>query len=81
MSKPCVLIYGKLRLSCVLLAYYVPKCQMSSGPYEPIFKHINAKLEPRPVLPSMSHQINRPDCQLVKRYRENAYKELQTLLL
>ena len=26
-----------LRLSLALLANYVPKCQMSSGPYEPIF--------------------------------------------
>ena len=26
-----------LRLSCVFLANYVPKCQMSSGPYGPIF--------------------------------------------
>ena len=28
---------GPLRLSCVLLANYVPKCQMNSGPYGPIF--------------------------------------------
>ena len=26
-----------LRLSCVFVANYVPKCQMSSGPYGPIF--------------------------------------------
>ena len=37
MSKACVLINGKLRQSCVLLANYVPKCQMSSGPHGPIF--------------------------------------------
>ena len=29
-------MYGQLRLSCVLLANYVPKCQMSSSPYGPI---------------------------------------------
>ena len=31
----CVLTYEPL--SCVFLANYVPKCQMSSGPYGPIF--------------------------------------------
>ena len=30
-------MHGPLRLSCVLLANYVPKYQMSSGPCGPIF--------------------------------------------
>ena len=30
-------MYGPLRLSFALLANYVPKCQMSSGPHGPIF--------------------------------------------
>ena len=30
-------MHGPLRLSCVLLANYVPKCQLSSGQYGPIF--------------------------------------------
>ena len=30
-------MYGPLRLSFELLANYVPKCQMSSGPHGPIF--------------------------------------------
>ena len=32
----CALTYGLLRPSCVFLANYVLKCQMSSGPYGPI---------------------------------------------
>ena len=36
-SHSCALTYGPLRLSCVFLANYMPKCQMSSGPYGPIF--------------------------------------------
>ena len=31
-----------LRLICVFLANYVPKCQMSSGPYGPIFFYQSA---------------------------------------
>ena len=30
-------MHGPPRLSCALSANYVPKCQMSSGPYGPIF--------------------------------------------
>ena len=30
-------MHGQLRLSFALSANYVPKCQMSSGPYGPIF--------------------------------------------
>ena len=30
------LAFGSLRLSCVFLANYVPKCQMNSGPHGPI---------------------------------------------
>ena len=36
-SHSCALTYGPLRLSCVFLANYMPKCQMSSRPYGPIF--------------------------------------------
>ena len=32
-----IYMYGPLRLSFALLANYVPKCQMSSGPHGPIF--------------------------------------------
>ena len=32
-------MYGPLRLSYALIANYVPKCQMSSGPYRPIFPY------------------------------------------
>ena len=32
---------GHLRLSCVFLAHYAPKCQMSSAPYGPIFRAKN----------------------------------------
>ena len=34
---------GPLRLSYVLLANNVPKCQMSSGPYGPIFVQLKRK--------------------------------------
>ena len=34
--KSCAFTYLPQRLSCVLLTNYVPKCQMSSGPYGPI---------------------------------------------
>ena len=36
-SDSCALTFGPLRLSCVFLANYMPKCQMSSGPNGPIF--------------------------------------------
>ena len=36
-SHSCASTHGPLRLSCVFLANYVPKYQMSSGPYVPIF--------------------------------------------
>ena len=39
----CFDIYGPLRRSCVFLANYVPKCQMSSGPYGPILHHRSKK--------------------------------------
>ena len=32
----CALMHGLLVRSCVFLANYGPKCQMSSGPYGPI---------------------------------------------
>ena len=39
--------FSPLRLSCVFLANYVPKCQMNSGPYGPIFLFI-CRTSPRP---------------------------------
>ena len=35
------MIYGPPKLSCAFLASDVPKCQMSSGPYGPIFVDIH----------------------------------------
>ena len=32
-------MHGPLRLTYALLANYLAKCQMSSGPYGPIFNH------------------------------------------
>ena len=36
-----LLMHSPLKLSYALLANYMPKCQMSSGPYGPIFKNIS----------------------------------------
>ena len=33
-------MHGPLRLTCALLANYMVKCQMSSGPYGPILSNV-----------------------------------------
>ena len=61
----CVL---PLRLSCVFIANYVPKCQMSSGPYGTILKEVSTKLDP-PFKKIMVHSHLGQFSALVLRYK------------